>query len=98
MSEPTGYEKKKAWLTKQLRAYRQPVVGKISVNWTDVSFALNELEKAWAALEFYADKDNYMWIDGDPWILTNEFILKDGTSPEDVVEDGGKRARKVLEE
>lgn len=37
------------------------------------------------ALEFYADPDHYMWFD-----------FEEGYTPEDVVEDGGKRARIAL--
>jgi hypothetical protein len=47
---------------------------------------LARVEKLEAALEFYADEGNYLCRDNDDGYIEN------------VVQDGGERARKVLEE
>jgi hypothetical protein len=45
------YEEKRAWLARLDRSYHQPKAGSVNVSWTDLSFAIKELEKAWDALE-----------------------------------------------
>jgi hypothetical protein len=88
------YEDKRAWLARLDRSYHQPKAGSVNVSWTDLSFAIKELEKAWSALdmmrsalEFYADERNYerYWVDG----------ITDSCKVE---EDEGKKAREALNE
>jgi hypothetical protein len=76
------YEEKKEWLA-SIRNNR------LSEKWVKASdnFLIEELEKAWSALEIYADKTNYILVERDGF----------DERYSDIQLEGGERARKALE-
>jgi hypothetical protein len=63
---------------------------RLSEKWVNASdkFLIEELEKAWPALEIYADKTNYILVERDGF----------DERYSDIQLEGGERARKALEE
>ena len=73
------YEEKKKYIRAEREKYDQYV---------DIEFFIEELEKAWAALEFYANPATH-----DP---KDPSGYRPETTP--IFEDDGKRAREALNE